>query len=291
MNNQQSLKNNFALQSLRIRNFKCFEDQILRFRSLTLLSGLNGTGKSSVIQSLLLLRQSYEQGLLQNTGLALNGDLVHIGTALDALFEGAKGDSISFRSTQCWEQNNLELTLLEIDEEGELREHTSLKVAHACCVEHVQQHEHWIRGRIQLHAQLSVSDGNDLWAHKEALFPNLQFCDAVQKQLRGILRGNLLLHPIMKKLFALNTYCENWHDGPFDCHKISGKVTPESDITLGKYPNEHTLLCPDGVNRLFSWHARLTPGAWRIYFFVDEEKHLLTVGHIGHKFPNMLYPT
>src|SRR5450631_4697850 len=96
MNNQQSLKNNFALQSLRIRNFKCFEDQMLRFRSLTLLSGLNGTGKSSVIQSLLLLRQSYEQGLLQKIGLALNGDLVHIGTALDALFEGAKGDSISF---------------------------------------------------------------------------------------------------------------------------------------------------------------------------------------------------
>jgi predicted ATPase len=96
MNNQQSPKNNFAIQSLRLQNFKCFEDQVLRLRPLTLLSGLNSTGKSSVIQSLLLLRQSYQQGLLQKIGLALNGDLIHIGTAIDALFEGAKGDSIGF---------------------------------------------------------------------------------------------------------------------------------------------------------------------------------------------------
>lgn len=96
MSNQQSVKDNFAIQSLRLQNFKCFEDQFLSLRSLTLLSGLNSTGKSSVIQALLLLRQSYQQGLLRKIGLALNGDLMHIGTAIDALFEGAKGDSIGF---------------------------------------------------------------------------------------------------------------------------------------------------------------------------------------------------
>jgi predicted ATPase len=77
-------------------NFKPFEDRLLEFRSLTLLSGLNSTGKSSILQSLLLLRQSYQQKLLSNTGLALNGDLVNIGTAQDALFEGAKEDLIGF---------------------------------------------------------------------------------------------------------------------------------------------------------------------------------------------------
>ena len=84
------------IHTLRLQNYKCFEDQSLTFKALTLLSGLNGTGKSSVIQSLLLLRQSYQQGLLQTTGLALNGDLVHIGTAKDALFEAAKEDTIGF---------------------------------------------------------------------------------------------------------------------------------------------------------------------------------------------------
>ncbi len=52
--------------------------------------------KSSTLQSLLLLRQSYQQDLLPDTGLALNGDLVCIGTAQDALFEGATEDAIGF---------------------------------------------------------------------------------------------------------------------------------------------------------------------------------------------------
>ena len=84
------------IQLLRLQNFKCFEDQSLTFKNLTLLSGLNSSGKSSILQALLLLRQSYQQDLLPDTGLALNGDLVCIGTAQDALFEGATEDSISF---------------------------------------------------------------------------------------------------------------------------------------------------------------------------------------------------
>lgn len=47
--------------------------QSLEFGLLTLLSGLNGQGKSSILQALLLLRQSRQQGLLPQTGLVLNG--------------------------------------------------------------------------------------------------------------------------------------------------------------------------------------------------------------------------
>lgn len=84
------------IQTLNLQNFKCFENQTLEFGRLTLLSGLNGMGKSSVLQSLLLLRQSYEQGLLPGVGLALNGELVKIGTGQDALFDEALEDKISF---------------------------------------------------------------------------------------------------------------------------------------------------------------------------------------------------
>jgi predicted ATPase len=86
----------FMINLLRLKNFKAFKDQILKLNNLSLLSGLNSTGKSSVLQALLLLRQSYKQDLLPKTGLALNGDLVCIGTAQDALFEGAEEDSIGF---------------------------------------------------------------------------------------------------------------------------------------------------------------------------------------------------
>ena len=84
------------IRKLRLQNFKCFEDLSLELGSLTLLAGLNGMGKSTVLQSLLLLRQSHLRGILQKTGIALNGDLVSIGTARDALFEGAIEDKIGF---------------------------------------------------------------------------------------------------------------------------------------------------------------------------------------------------
>lgn len=84
------------IHSLRLKNFKAFENQTIQFKPLTLLSGLNGMGKSSVLQSLILLRQSYQQGLLQRKYLALNGNLVNIGTAKDALFEEAKEEEIVF---------------------------------------------------------------------------------------------------------------------------------------------------------------------------------------------------
>jgi len=84
------------IRLLRLQNFKCFEDQSLNFRPLTLLTGLNGTGKSSVLQSLLLLRQSYQEGLLATTGLMLKGDLINVGVGIDALFESAKEEVIGF---------------------------------------------------------------------------------------------------------------------------------------------------------------------------------------------------
>src|SRR5579859_5192650 len=77
MNNFEDARN-IMIGSVRLQNYKCFEDQLLGFKALTLFSGLNGTGKSSVLQALLLLRQSFQQNLLQTTGLALNGDLIHI---------------------------------------------------------------------------------------------------------------------------------------------------------------------------------------------------------------------
>ncbi|MCT7986461.1 DUF3696 domain-containing protein [Laspinema sp. A4] len=84
------------ISQLGLTHFKSFQDQQIQFRALTVLSGLNNTGKSSVLQALLLLRQSYRAGLLPDVGLALNGELVNIGTGQDALCGEALEDSITF---------------------------------------------------------------------------------------------------------------------------------------------------------------------------------------------------
>ena len=46
-------------QSLELKNFKPINKKYFPLRNLNFLVGLNGMGKSSFIQSLLVLRQSY----------------------------------------------------------------------------------------------------------------------------------------------------------------------------------------------------------------------------------------
>ena len=66
------------LQTLRIQNFKLHEDTTIEFGGLTILTGMNGMGKSTILQSLLLLRQSFQSHRLMK-GLNLRGDLVDLG--------------------------------------------------------------------------------------------------------------------------------------------------------------------------------------------------------------------
>lgn len=84
------------ITSINIENFKAFKEADLSFANLTLLSGLNGMGKTTVIQSLLLLRQSYEKKTLPDKGLFLNGDYLTIGGGKDAYCRDGEGDYIRF---------------------------------------------------------------------------------------------------------------------------------------------------------------------------------------------------
>ena len=54
------------MRSLRIENFKCFQDKTINFSNLTVLAGGNGAGKSTVIQSLLILAQSFDRKDFEN---------------------------------------------------------------------------------------------------------------------------------------------------------------------------------------------------------------------------------
>ncbi len=76
-----------------ISNFKAIKTLSLAPASLNLFMGLNGMGKSTVIQALLLLRQSGKTGLSK---LLLNGDLVNIGRGRDVLYNFADRESIAF---------------------------------------------------------------------------------------------------------------------------------------------------------------------------------------------------
>ena len=84
------------LHRIRLTNFKCFETLDLPCASLNLLCGLNGMGKSSVLQALLVLRQSFETGDLQEGRLVLGGTLTDLGAGSDVLFEDANDEVVGF---------------------------------------------------------------------------------------------------------------------------------------------------------------------------------------------------
>lgn len=82
---------------IQIENFKSIRKLALPLENLNLFFGMNGMGKSSVIQVLLLLRQSfwgnYRAGL---NCLYTNGEMIQLGTAKDIFCQSADSDMIRF---------------------------------------------------------------------------------------------------------------------------------------------------------------------------------------------------
>lgn len=85
------------LEFLQINRFKTLLNSSFPLANLNLFSGLNGMGKSSVIQVLLLLRQSYERNVLSHRGLLLRGDYVNLGVGQDVLSCEAEVNSMEFK--------------------------------------------------------------------------------------------------------------------------------------------------------------------------------------------------
>ncbi len=101
------------IKKINIKNFKSHSSTDLEFSKLNILTGLNGTGKSSVIQTLLLLRQTFQESMLDK-GLELNAKLCTIGVAEDALYQSAEDDLIEF-TINLWDENQLKWSFLVDD--------------------------------------------------------------------------------------------------------------------------------------------------------------------------------
>lgn len=74
------------LTRLELRFFKCFDLLRLPLAPLTLLTGLNASGKSSVLQALVLLHQTMREHEW-STRLALNGSAIRLGAMPDVVDE------------------------------------------------------------------------------------------------------------------------------------------------------------------------------------------------------------
>ncbi len=79
------------ISSIHIKNLKSHKNTNIKLNNITLLCGENGSGKSSLIQSLLLLRQSFQKNRLDKV-LSLNKPLCYIGEGKDVLFSFTEDD-------------------------------------------------------------------------------------------------------------------------------------------------------------------------------------------------------
>jgi hypothetical protein len=195
------------------------------------------------------------------------------------------GFALSLKTEVRWNTSKIPLVMEFIDEDGNIVTE-NIEVNHASSQIHIQENEEWFN----IQKVKKVQDGKELWNHKESIFPYLLFCDNVKGQIKDFHFGQPLFRQIIKRLFELNSYFSRWSEGPFEPELFSCKVTPESKETLNRFSSEHTFDYKDR-SLLFSWHARMTPGAWRLFFVPDDQFRKGIIGYIGPKLPNVTYPT
>ena len=86
------------LREYRLTNFKAFGETVtIPIRPLTLIFGANSSGKSSISQSLLLLKQTLKEAENPNTALLPKGSLVDLGTYRDFVHRHEMERDFEFR--------------------------------------------------------------------------------------------------------------------------------------------------------------------------------------------------
>lgn len=208
------------IRTIDINNLKLHKQTHIETGNLTLLTGLNGMGKSTVIQSLLLLRQSFLSSTL-DSGLNLNGDLCKAGTSGEL---------------SCWSSNSRTLNLnLKFDDnqtldfefdypeisifETFLPNSSKKKVydrsclgAHSIFNNHFQYLSAYRSGPMELYKRdsLIVQSQKQLSKEQGRGEYTIHFLDCYRKEKLAI---SELLHPLTKELekdHTLETQTEMW---------------------------------------------------------------------------------
>src|SRR5690349_9351505 len=84
------------LRKWSLRNFKSFKElNTLELANINVLAGANSSGKSSIIQSILLLKQTVHYGS-PDRPIALNGPLLRMGSFVDIRNSEASSETVDY---------------------------------------------------------------------------------------------------------------------------------------------------------------------------------------------------
>lgn len=198
-----------------------------------------------------------------------------VGMGVASLLNGL---GVSFLSDEIWNRSSVEIQVLTelINGEDALTQDENVLVRHVSHANHMEAHKKWVEEYLALNPE----NGKELWDKQKEWFPKLDFCEKTKLQLLELPRQ--MLPSVTEQLAALQQYCATWESGNFDPSQFPPKrIERETEITLEKFGAERTFAGPDGKKHVFSWHIRLTPLAWRIYFEAVPSLKRILIGYIG----------
>jgi hypothetical protein len=197
--------------------------------------------------------------------------------------------AVALRGTPRWEVDPLIVLLTTMDEERDQLVEGPVEVVHLCRSEQVDARQQLLRERV-LHA---LSGGDELWRRRLELYPRLDFCEKLERQLRDLSGKELHFQHVVLALSRLDAALAGWTVGSlYPGMDSSGEST--QTLEHGTYGPMREFICPDGRKRQFSNHLKLRSSNWRIYYweFRDEAKNgRALIGYVGTHLPTVKYST
>jgi len=196
------------------------------------------------------------------------------------------GVAFSFLSHKHWEEPKLEGTYIELGDDGELA-YLQVEIPNVSNHDNISIFKKFYEQKMEELPEGRIISGQDILRYTEQAFPNLKFCEnAILGCKKNV--GVSEARQVYKRLLELQRAAEAMGQ-KFDKNLLA-HATPESDVTLKRFSEEHTFQLPDGRNQLFSWHIRYTGGyAGRIFFYPVPAEKIIYIGHVGHKLPTVKF--
>lgn len=195
---------------------------------------------------------------------------------------------ISLRSKEIFEKSEIVCNLVSVNPETGNIEEGSVELGNISTPAHIEYHRHKIESKLLN----NITNGAELLEAGKEKLTNLEFCDGARELIEAI-QSSMHLEQLKEQLLELDRYCARWRrlGGGFDINQLSFKVTPESKQckTNDRSRNARTFLCPDGEERYFEMHSRLTPGNWRVHFYPEHTVRKVLIGYVGPKLYSMQY--
>jgi len=185
--------------------------------------------------------------------------------------------SVSLYTHREWEKTEIQISHYYLDSEGEASTEEVL-TKNFFNSDTFDYHIGWLNS-IQ---QNSLSASYELWNRRVEFFPNLIFCQEIERQLEKIGVSKMLFQ-IIERLRTLDNYARNWVEGDFNYEDVNNRtnlrVSPESHITLQKFGSSRKFSVPNRSKEIFSLHIKT--GELRFHFYPDNYEHKIYIGYIG----------